>query len=200
MTSRASPLYNALPLWREFSRNDSGLCWTMQLTKIHARVHVTLAGMAHVTWQRMRRLVVPLHRQTVVIPWVEVASYTKFYSESSPLFANNLWNWPWILMWSARHPIFPQVLDPPLEIEGGIRLKKRYGLGFCPRPPLPVIVQIVPRPFVNAPYWAKFDRILELKKIWWAKTEGMKNKQLVAINEQLNVLHFLTVNFQKYAN
>jgi hypothetical protein len=27
----------------------------------------------------------------------------------------NLWNWPlWILMWSARRPLFLQILDPPL--------------------------------------------------------------------------------------
>jgi hypothetical protein len=26
----------------------------------------------------------------------------------------NLWNWPWILMWGARHPLFPQLLDLPL--------------------------------------------------------------------------------------
>jgi hypothetical protein len=30
------------------------------------------------------------------------------------LFAKHLSNWPWILMWSARRPLFPLILDPPL--------------------------------------------------------------------------------------
>jgi hypothetical protein len=53
--------------------------------------------------------------------WVQGGTlFAKIFEIDREIFyiGKNLWNWPWILMWSARRPVFPLILDPSLCKQG----------------------------------------------------------------------------------
>jgi hypothetical protein len=65
---------------------------------------------------------------TLTTSWVTASADPRGRTQAArplPLFAKKYLKLTWILMWSGRRPLFPQILDPPLNwyCHPGIRVK-----------------------------------------------------------------------------